>query len=112
MYKHGKRLLCLLSLAPAGHFLDLGLPVLFFPILTQRDSCQECVKTKAAGSALTSSSQFASEAAWLQFAPFAGLLNKQKTASLPPNGDAFLAFSMCLYLCSPRRACVVHDALS
>lgn len=97
MCKSGKSLLCLLSQALAGCFLDLGLHSLFFPILTQWDSGQECVKTRAAGSALTSGLQFASKAVWLQFAPFEGLFNRQKTASCLPNGHAFLALSMCLY---------------
>lgn len=90
--------------SPSWVFLDLGPPCLFFPILTQWDSSQECVKTRAAESALTSRLQCASKAVWLQFTPFEGLLHRQrKAASRLPSGDAFLAFSTCLCLCDPGR---------
>lgn len=82
MYQHrGKGSPCLLSQAPVGCFADLGPPCLFFPIPTQWDSSQECVKTRAAESALTSRLQCASKAVWLQFTPFAGLLHRQKAAA-------------------------------
>lgn len=79
--KHGRSSLCLLSQAPAGCCLDLGLPGLLLPTLTQWDSSQECVKTGAAESALTSGLQFVSEAVWFQFTPFARLLRGRQQAA-------------------------------
>lgn len=71
---------CLLSQAPAGCFLDLGLPGLFLPTLTPWDFSQECVKTGAAESALTSGLQFVAEAVWFHFTPFARLLRRRQQA--------------------------------
>lgn len=101
--KQGRSLLCLLSQAPAGCCLDLGLPGLFLPMLTPWDSSQECVKTGAAESALTSGLQFVAEAVWFQFTPFARLLRRRQQAVCQM--EVHSQHSPCVRTCATQKEC-------